>query len=83
MSAGFMIGASAAHLTGRALNVLSPYDVQGSYAAIGAGGALAAGAGSVQLQNDRGVILQLSGGRMARSYRRLSVESRSRCGSAN
>jgi hypothetical protein len=44
--------------------VLSPYDIQGSYAAIGAGGALAAGAGGVQLQNGRGVILQLSGGRI-------------------
>jgi len=64
MSVGFTIGASTAHLTGRALNVLSPYDIQGSYAAIGAGGALAAGAGGVQLQNDRGVILQLSGGRI-------------------
>jgi hypothetical protein len=64
MSIGFTIGASAARLTGRALNVLSPYDIQGSYAAVGAGAALAAGAGSVQLQNDRGVILQLSGGKI-------------------
>jgi hypothetical protein len=64
MSVGFTIGASTTRLTGRALNVLSPFDIQGSYAAIGASGALAAGAGTVQLQNNRGVILQLSGGRV-------------------
>ena len=31
---------------------------------IGAGGALAAGAGGVQLQNEKGVILQLAGGKV-------------------
>ena len=31
---------------------------------IGAGGALAAGAGGVQLQNQRGVVLQLAGGKV-------------------
>src|ERR1700760_29541 len=45
MSVGFTIGASTAQMTGRALNVHSPSDIQGSYAAIGASGALAAGAG--------------------------------------
>lgn len=64
MSVGFTIGTSTTHLTGHALNVLSPFDIQGSYAAIGAGGALAAGGGSVQMQNERGVILQLSGGKI-------------------
>jgi hypothetical protein len=64
MSVGFTIGASTAQLTGRALNVRSPSDIQGSYAAIGASGALAAGAGGVQLQNEKGVILQLSGGKV-------------------
>jgi hypothetical protein len=64
MSLGFTIGASTAQLTGRALNVHSPSDIQGSYAAIGASGALAAGAGGVQLQNEKGVILQLAGGKV-------------------
>jgi hypothetical protein len=64
MSVGFTIGASTAQLTGRALNVRSPSDIQGSYAAIGASGALAAGAGGVQLQNEKGVILQLAGGKV-------------------
>ena len=64
MSMGFTIGASTAQLSGRALNVRSPADIQGSYAAIGASGALAAGAGGVQLQNEKGVILQLAGGKV-------------------
>lgn len=64
MSVGFTIGASTSQLTGRALNVRSPSDIQGSYAAIGASGALAAGAGGVQLQNEKGVILQLAGGKV-------------------
>ena len=64
MSVGFTIGASTSHFTGRALNLQSPADIQGTYSVIGAGGALAAGAGGVQLQNQRGVILQLAGGRI-------------------
>ena len=64
MSVGFTIGASTAQLTGRALNVRNPSDIQGTFAAIGASGALAAGAGGVQLQNEKGVILQLAGGKV-------------------
>jgi hypothetical protein len=65
MSVGFTIGASTTHLQGQALNLRSPADIQGSYSAIGAGGALAAGAGGVQLQNNQtGVVLQLAGGKV-------------------
>jgi hypothetical protein len=64
MSVGFTIGASTTQLTGQALNLRSPGDIQGSYAVLGAGGALAAGAGGVQLQNEKGVILQLAGGKV-------------------
>src|ERR1700756_10525 len=64
MSLGFTIGASTTRLTGHALNLRSPADIQGHYAVIGAGGALAAGAGGVQLQNEKGVILQLAGGKV-------------------
>jgi len=64
MSVGFTIGASTSELHGRALNLRSPSDIQGTYSAIGAGGALAAGAGGVQLQNEKGVILQLAGGKV-------------------
>ncbi|MET4386089.1 hypothetical protein ABIB73_001834 [Bradyrhizobium sp. F1.4.3] len=61
MSVGFTIGASTTKLVGRALNLRGPQSIEGSYAAGGAGGAVAAGAGAVQLQNGNGVILQLSG----------------------
>lgn len=61
MSVGFTIGASTTNLVGRALNLRGPASIEGSYAVGGAGGAVAAGAGAVQLQNANGVILQLSG----------------------
>src|SRR3954451_20283865 len=64
MSVGFTIGASTTQLQGHALTLRSPGDIQGSYGVIGAGGALAAGAGGVQLQNEKGVILQLAGGKV-------------------
>jgi hypothetical protein len=64
MSVGFTIGASTTQFTGKAINLHSPGDIQGTYSVIGAGGALAAGAGGVQLQNERGVILQLAGGKL-------------------
>jgi len=64
MSVGFTIGASTTKLAGQALSLRSPGDIQGTYAVIGAGGALAAGAGGVQLQNEKGVILQLAGGKV-------------------
>jgi hypothetical protein len=65
MSVGFTIGASTTNLRGQALNLKSPSDIQGSYAVLGAGGALAAGAGGVTLQNSQtGVVLQLAGGKV-------------------
>lgn len=65
MSFGATIGASTAKLVGRALNLRTAGDIAGSYSAIGAGGALAGGAGGVQLQNNRnGVVLQLHGPRV-------------------
>jgi len=64
MSVGFTIGASTTRLSGQALNLRRPEDIQGTYSVIGAGGALAAGAGGVGLQNGNGVILQLVGGKV-------------------
>jgi hypothetical protein len=61
MSVGATIGASTTKFVGRALNLRGPGSIEGSYSALGAGGALAGGAGGVQLQNGNGVILQLSG----------------------
>src|ERR1700758_2483340 len=51
MSVGFTIGASTSKLVGRAINLRGPGSIEGSYSAAGAGGAIAAGAGGVQLQN--------------------------------
>ena len=65
ISVGFTIGASTTNLRGHALHLKSPSDIQGSYAVLGAGGALAAGAGGVTLQNSQtGVVLQLAGGKV-------------------
>jgi hypothetical protein len=64
MSVGFTIGGSTTRLTGRALNLRGPASFEGTYSAIGAGGAVAAGGGRVQLRNSNGVILQLSGPRV-------------------
>jgi hypothetical protein len=64
MSVGFTIGASTTKFVGRALNLRGPASIEGTYSTIGAGGAVAAGAGGVQLQNGNGVILQLSGPRV-------------------
>ena len=64
MSVGFTIGASTTKFVGHALNLRGPQSIEGSYAAGGAGGAVAAGAGAVQLQNGIGVILQLCGPRV-------------------
>jgi hypothetical protein len=66
MSVGATIGASTTKLVGQALNLRGPASIEGTYSAIGAGGALAGGAGSVRLRNTsgaitNGVILQLSG----------------------
>jgi hypothetical protein len=66
MSVGFTIGASSTKLVGQALNLREPGSIEGNYTAIGAGGALAGGAGTVRLRNTNGVItngviLQLAG----------------------
>lgn len=66
MSVGATIGASTTKLVGHALNLRGPESIEGTYSAIGGGGAFAGGAGSVRLRNtngaiSNGVILQLSG----------------------
>lgn len=61
LSVGVTVGASASRLAGRAayLNQLS--DFEGTYTAVGTGGALVGGGGGVQLKNDKGVIITLHG----------------------
>src|SRR6188474_1710072 len=51
MSVGFTVGASTTKFVGRALNLKGPASIEGTYGTVGAGGAVAAGAGGVQLQN--------------------------------
>ena len=64
MSVGFTIGASTSQFVGKARNLRTPNDIAGHYSVIGAGGALAAGAGGVALQNEKGVVLELAGGKI-------------------
>lgn len=64
MSIGATIGASTSKLTGRALNLRGPSSIEGTYSVVGAGGALAGGAGGTDLQNTNGVILRLRGPRV-------------------
>jgi hypothetical protein len=66
VSLGGTIGASTTKLVGQAFNLRGPESIEGTYGAVGAGGALVGGAGSVRLRNSSGgitnaVILQLSG----------------------
>jgi hypothetical protein len=66
ISLGGTIGASTTKLVGQAFNLRGPESIEGTYSAVGVGGALAGGAGSVRLRKSNGaitndVILQLSG----------------------
>jgi len=61
MSFGATIGASTTDLRGRAYHMQAPTEIEGTYSAIGAGAALAGGAGGVRLQNAKGVVLELTG----------------------
>jgi hypothetical protein len=45
MSFGATIGLSTAHLRGHAYHIRTPQDIEGTYSAIGAGGAVVAGGG--------------------------------------
>jgi len=61
MSFGATIGASTTDLRGHAYHMHAPSDIEGVYSAIGAGAAIAGGAGGVRLQNAKGVVLELTG----------------------
>jgi len=55
------IGVSQADLVGTASNLRTASDIAGTYTAAGAGIAVAGGARAIQLQNSRGVVLNLRG----------------------
>jgi hypothetical protein len=61
VSFGASAGVSTAKLKGPVYNIHKAADIEGAYSAVGAGIAVAAGAGSVRLRNARGVVLELSG----------------------
>jgi hypothetical protein len=61
LSLGLTAGASINKLVGRADYINELSDFSGSYSVVGAGAALAGGVGSVQLKNDKGVIITLQG----------------------
>jgi hypothetical protein len=64
MSFGATIGLSTARLRGHAYHMRTPEDIEGTYSAIGAGAAVAAGGGGVRLRNAKGVVLELAGPRV-------------------
>jgi hypothetical protein len=66
ISVGGSIGVSTTKLVGKAFNLRGPESIAGTYGAVGAGGALAGGVGSVLLRSINGgientVSLRLSG----------------------
>jgi hypothetical protein len=61
LSLGLTAGASINKLVGRADHINELGDFAGTYSAVGAGGALAGGAGGIQLRNDKGVVITLQG----------------------
>lgn len=61
LSAGLVFGGSATEFIGTAKNLRSPADIVGTYSALGAGVALAAGARAIQMRNAKGVELTLRG----------------------
>ena len=61
VSVGATIGAARAEFIGEVYNLKKASDIEGTYTAVGASGALAGGAGIVELQNARGVRLRLQG----------------------
>ena len=61
VSYGFTFGASSTDFVGTVSNIHKPSDVNGVYAAAGAGVALGAGAGAIVLTNQNGAVLTISG----------------------
>lgn len=58
---GLVFGGSKTVLEGRVRNIFHPTDIEGVYAAAGAGIAVGAGARTIVLTNAKGVVLELSG----------------------
>jgi hypothetical protein len=61
ISGGIVFGASETRFRGRVFGIRSPCDVQGGYAAGGAGAAIGIGAQGIVLRNEKGAELHLVG----------------------
>ena len=61
LSAGLVFGGSVTKFKGTVSNIRQASDVAGTYGAVGAGGALVAGAQVIALKNEKGAVLNLSG----------------------
>lgn len=68
LSAGFTFGASKTTLVGTARNMRSPYDITGTYVAVGAGATAAGGGRIIELRNGKGVRLSLQGASVGLSF---------------
>ena len=64
LSFGLTAGASTLRLGGQASHLHQLSDFAGTYSAVGVGGAWVAGAGGVQLKNDKGVTMTLQSNTM-------------------
>ena len=62
ISAGLVFGAAETFLQGRVSHIQSPSDVAGVYGAGGVGAAAVRGVEAIVLTNEKGAVLQLSGG---------------------
>jgi hypothetical protein len=58
---GLVFGGSKTFLRGRVHNIWRPSDIEGVYAAAGAGIAIGGGARGIVLTNQKGAVLELSG----------------------
>lgn len=58
---GVTIGASVADLSGTVSGIKNVSDIEGSYSAVGAGGAYIVGAQGVSLKNNKGVVISVAG----------------------
>jgi hypothetical protein len=61
VSLGATIGASEARLAGTVQNINNPRDIEGAYAAVTTGAAVATGGKAVRLRNEKGVVLDVQG----------------------
>ena len=64
ISYGFVFGAAQTNLRGRVSNIRRPSDVAGVYGAAGAGLAVGRGASGIVLTNQKGAVLELTGGQV-------------------